>query len=60
MHRSACMHLLVKKSLEIPINFYSFSKSIHANHNYKTYQSGGNTGADHTAHLHIRIPHFCF
>ena len=53
------MHLLVKKSLfGDPINFYSYIKSFHTNYNYKTYPSGGNIGAGHTARLHILISIF--
>ena len=60
MHRSACMYLIVKISffLEIPINLYSFTKSILINYNYKTYPSGGNICSDHTARLHILISTF--
>ena len=60
MHRSSCMHLPVKNlCLEIPINFYSYTKSI-LNYNYKIYPSGVNIGADHTARLHILIFTFLF
>ena len=39
---------------------FQFTKSIHTNYNYKTYPSGGNIGADHTARLRILISTLCF